>query len=596
MERIPIYTVVLLTLLLSSCQRPSGSTAHISNGDSIYHSDYIYSICITEPERALALADTAETMNLLSPDHITIDALKGLIYNNGMEQSKLAMFYCQKAYEDSSFRKNTEGFLNNLSILTSLYYKSNDYASAIRFASEGLEIARAHGVKNMEADFLLHIGMSQGYLGLAEESKANLNRSIKIFETIAEKENTWSSTKNLIYTLGETMDALCSMGNYQQASTLISHILNANARFQQTKDKAPNGLLDMYKAFVNAQCMEVYIHLKDMPKAKACYRVCASTDFSKTPRGISLLNSYLIQTKEYNQALKNIHIAKDYYRADKDTINEYYVSGLLKEESEALIGLNQYKEAQAVNQQMIALKDSINIRNQRDDAQELAVIYESGEKDKQIQQEKTVRNMLLIFIIGVMWILVAVVHYSRKIRHRNLYLVRSLQSNVACKDELLKKDEENLALMKQLDALRKELDSLSNAKEEINFADSPISDEREQLKLVLHEISVRKLYLQSGITNKSYQDELNLPSAILGPHFKDLTGHNFSEYINKLRMDHAVKLLTQYPEYTIDAISKMCGIDSRQHFHRLFSEHLGITPSAFRKSHLTKKTNEHFDN
>ena len=47
------------------------------------------------------------------------------------------------------------------------------------------------------------------------------------------------------------------------------------------------------------------------------------------------------------------------------------------------------------------------------------------------------------------------------------------------------------------------------------------------------------------------------------------------------------RFITEYPQYTIDAIAKMCGIDSRQHFHRLFSEYFGITPSAFRKNHLS---------
>ena len=112
-------------------------------------------------------------------------------------------------------------------------------------------------------------------------------------------------------------------------------------------------------------------------------------------------------------------------------------------------------------------------------------------------------------------------------------------------------------------------------------------DEKELLKHALQQIAVRQLYLQPGITAKTLQEELHVPASLFGTHFKEQTGHSFSEHINKLRMDYAAKLLTEYPQYTIDAIAKMCGIDSRQHFHRLFSEYFGITPSAFRKNHLS---------
>lgn len=68
-----------------------------------------------------------------------------MIYQNGLGQRKLAKIYCQKAYEDAEFKKETTGYLNNLTQLASLCYKSSDYAAAIRHASEGLQMAQMHG-------------------------------------------------------------------------------------------------------------------------------------------------------------------------------------------------------------------------------------------------------------------------------------------------------------------------------------------------------------------------------------------------------------------------------------------------------------------
>ena len=112
---------------------------------------------------------------------------------------------------------------------------------------------------------------------------------------------------------------------------------------------------------------------------------------------------------------------------------------------EALTRLGQYKEAVDVSREIIALKDTLFERKQQDDAQELAVIYESGEKDRQIQKEQAEKHLLIVFVTAVIVALGVAVHYNRRMHRRNVSLVRSVQKGIACKDELLQKEEECLA-------------------------------------------------------------------------------------------------------------------------------------------------------
>lgn len=578
MAKLHIYLVILLTLLLNSCGQKPSATAPDKSRDSIYRYDYIYDIAISEPQRALVLADTAEMLNLLRPDHTCLNAVKAMIYQNGLGHRKLAKFYCQKAYEDTEFQKETIPYLGNLTLLSGLCYKSSDYAAAIRYATHGLQMARTHELKNLEAKFLMYIGMSQIYLGITKEAKANMNRSIALYEEMVDKEHSWGSVNELIYVLGETMDALCVRGEWQQAATLIPNILKANSLHEQLEDEAPTGAIDMYKAFVYAQCMEIYQHLGDKVRATECYRKCLSTAYANSPDGVVLLTHYQLWTKDYEQALHNIQTTKQIYQQKRNTESEYYADRLLVDEVKALTLLGRYKEATDVSRQIIALKDTLSKRRQQDDAQELAIIYESGEKDKQIQKEQDEKRLLALFVVVVIGALGAVVYCNRQIHRRNVSLVRSVQEGIACKDELLQKEEECRAYKAQIEAMGKRLEEKAEVSEE--------SETEDRLKWVLHEIAIRQLYLQPGITAKSLHEELHVPASLFGEHFKEQTGRNFSEHINKLRMDYAARLLTEYPNYTIDAIAKMCGIDSRQHFHRLFSEYFGITPSAFRKSHI----------
>lgn len=61
---------------------------------------------------------------------------------------------------------------------------------------------------------------------------------------------------------------------------------------------------------------------------------------------------------------------------------------------------------------------------------------------------------------------------------------------------------------------------------------------------------------------------------------------NFFTFINELRIDYAAQLLQDksYEHYTLEALSKMSGFQSKTTFNNRFKEIKKVTPSAFRKS------------
>lgn len=125
-------------------------------------------------------------------------------------------------------------------------------------------------------------------------------------------------------------------------------------------DQAPPGTIDMYKAFVYAQCMEVYQHLGNKAQAYECYQKCLSTDYVKSPDGVVLLTHYQLWMGDYQQALHNIQTAKRIYQQKRNTESEYYANELLVDEMEALTRLERYKEAVDVSREIIALKDTLS--------------------------------------------------------------------------------------------------------------------------------------------------------------------------------------------------------------------------------------------
>lgn len=54
--------------------------------------------------------------------------------------------------------------------------------------------------------------------------------------------------------------------------------------------------------------------------------------------------------------------------------------------------------------------------------------------------------------------------------------------------------------------------------------------------------------------------QLRIPKNKFAPLFKQNTGLKYPQYINKLKLEYAAKLLKEQPDYSMDAIAQSCGI------------------------------------
>ena len=65
------------------------------------------------------------------------------------------------------------------------------------------------------------------------------------------------------------------------------------------------------------------------------------------------------------------------------------------------------------------------------------------------------------------------------------------------------------------------------------------------------------------------------------PFFRKQTGMTFVAYINKVRVEHAARLLVG-TDLSLKFIAYDCGFDSISQFFKRFKEHYGVTPGRFR--------------
>ncbi|WP_261305458.1 helix-turn-helix domain-containing protein [Paenibacillus andongensis] len=73
------------------------------------------------------------------------------------------------------------------------------------------------------------------------------------------------------------------------------------------------------------------------------------------------------------------------------------------------------------------------------------------------------------------------------------------------------------------------------------------------------------------------------PEKYISQLFKEVTGTNLSDHLEKVRMDHAATLLKRN-QYNVDEIASHVGYNSSHSFRRAFKRVMGVSPSSFRQS------------
>ncbi|MDF2922503.1 MAG: hypothetical protein K0R57_1417 [Paenibacillaceae bacterium] len=86
----------------------------------------------------------------------------------------------------------------------------------------------------------------------------------------------------------------------------------------------------------------------------------------------------------------------------------------------------------------------------------------------------------------------------------------------------------------------------------------------------------------AGMSLTSLSHTFDINPSYLSKFFKEQTGENLNEYVNKRRVELAKQLLVQTLD-TVNDITEKCGFNNSNYFIRVFKKHEGITPGQFRQ-------------
>ena len=93
-------------------------------------------------------------------------------------------------------------------------------------------------------------------------------------------------------------------------------------------------------------------------------------------------------------------------------------------------------------------------------------------------------------------------------------------------------------------------------------------------------------YSDPALSRQTFSSHFHISEAYTSRFFKEYTGYQFTEYITKVRMEAACKLLTD-TNLTIDKIAQAVGYNSDVSFRRVFKSFTGMTPKEYKTAQIS---------
>lgn len=555
-----------------SAQENMGDNSHIP-----YTEQYIKDIYISDPERALELLTEAEAKNMM-PIH-QIDDLRSMVYRQ-MYQCKLAFLYARKAYVHDSIVNNNPVHLLKMTVtLAELSNLLSEYKESIRYAVQGLQLAKEEGDRQAEGKLLFCMGENKRMLSFREEGYEYFDKAMQVLTNTGNV----SEMAMLSYFYGVKMTYLVDDGRLEDALAVGLQREKLLGNMAALKD-VPEEYLDQQYAYVYSKLAYIYYGLGKPLLANDYYRRYQTTKAAMTPDGKYDATAYLLALGEYKEVIERCRELKEVFR-QQDTVN-YQYRGILQKEIKAYAALMDFKRVAALRESVIAITDSIYLRERADAALELDALYEANEKEARIAEQSfqlRVHNISLLFILSftllALFFLWRIWLQNRTIKSKNKVLVQRINEQLSMQEEINQSREQS------------DLSGSLPLSDHTEHEEGKCADDGTDIKInsvIFRKLDIlikkEKLYLLADLSREDLVRRIHVNKTDFARMIKENTGTNLNGYINSLRLNHAIQLLKEHPEYTLRAIAELSGINSMPTFHHLFKSGTGMTPSEFKSA------------
>ena len=416
------------TLMLSAC---SGENKQNDNEDN--KPDDIYETIInqyldSDPKKILNIVDSLESRRAIPPYKIYY-FLAQTYYKLGQELTA-ELYYKKVLSTDELFKERPPLYYYACDQLSIILTCKGDQLNAIDFATKGYAKARHDQTQKGRhwAAILLHdIGYCQMRLDHDIEAEKNFREAYSTLKELALADSSFYQMNGWARVAYNILDAYTSTCKYEEASKWIPSAEEAITRMASLPDCPPK-VAEEYTGSLNTHKAVIYIKTGRKREADEAYSTFLQSNYAKTSYGLIDNAEYLTKAGRWAERAALTPQLDSVTKSWDMPISMYYLTGYLIPHFNAYYKSGQRDEALRIAQQIAENIDTINDYEQKHNAAELAIVYETQEKEQQIaeQQAQLSYQRMLAILIALSLVIVFFVVFmffrqraSRKMAEKN---------------------------------------------------------------------------------------------------------------------------------------------------------------------------------
>lgn len=398
-----VVTIMGMTACTSHDKQVSFENKTQSKQDSI-----IQSVIDEDMDSALRLIDSLEDKHLL-PEH-KVNFYRGQIHFKLGQELTAELYYKKALTSDDLLEERPSLYYFVSDQLSTILTLKGDQDGAVKTATEAYTIVQKDTTQEGHywSAILLHdIGYSQMQLGHYQDARKNF---VQAWNTLKQLVNTNPTFDNL-YTWARItyniIDAYTSTEQFKEAEKWLPQADEAISRMSASPE-CPAATAEEYTAGLNTHKALIYVKTNRRAEAHQAYQRFIGTNYSKTNAGLIEHSEYLENAERWEDLAKLSPKVDSVVKSWGIPLSLYYLKSYLNPSLKAYIKSGNKEQALKMAERIVDSVDSVYNYERQHNAAELAIMYETQEKEKQIsEQQSMLKNQRYIaFLVAALLILI----------------------------------------------------------------------------------------------------------------------------------------------------------------------------------------------
>ena len=600
-----IVAVVAFVVLTACSGKRSDAQGNVPNKMVRTHGDSIALAArfTGDFQHFLDVTDSLAAIGELSP--IRADGYRGVAYFQMGQMDKCIEYFRRVVAIENPPAEDFWEYIHAGTNLVIMLTTNRDYDNAMRTALRLIDKLKDVDSPRCAGELqTLYLSLGDTQMMLERHSEAAQSYA-EAYKWVLQTRN--DSTNRPLAASIETLEniAVTHLNHHMDEAGVWVDRMDSLVTLYEQQPKPIEKEVKALRALVNLHRAQVCQMRGQESEAASYYADYAKSDYGQRLEGRIDGCEYLMSARRYSEAA-DIYTDLDRfikewgYDYDLETIGHNL---LPKFRANYLSGRKD--SALRVAMQIAEVYDTALVRQKRSESAELATIYDTQGKERQIAEQRAGKRLFTAISIasGILALLifgfaVYVFRQWRSTKKKNRVLVdqinevleykkkyKELRNKVECRTENVEYATASEGSTASSAEANSPLSTLNSKPTGLSISDmTELTDE--QLFLCLRDlIENEQLFLQPDFGRQTLIEHTGLSKERIGAAFAQGSDSvSLPAYVRELRLDFAVRMMNDQPDIAVELVSQASGFTNADTFTRNFRAKYGMTPTTYKQT------------